>query len=1007
MIKSLISRPVGVFLSFLALCIFSVLALKTLPIALLPSIEVPVLMIKVNYPNASPQETEENTLKIIRESLKTTPGILSMESKASDESGFVELQFEHGTSMSLAYIDINEKIDRLTHLLPKELERPQVIKVNTTDIPIMKLHVTPRLPNDYLEISNLTEKVIKKRIEQLEGVSLVDINGLRQQIISIQPDLEKMHAYQVSHDDIRATLEENNAVLGGISVKSGQYRYYIKMRTESPNPQHISQLKIQTANQQAITLHSVCSVQFDESEKIGYQLFNQNEALVVNIHKQANAQVTTLAKNLKSLIATFPEDYTKAHFEIAQDQSELINMSISNLVISLLMGGTFAFLVLFFFMSDIRSSIIIGISLPVSLLISFCFFYCLNISINIISLSGLALGLGMLIDNAIVVLDSIAQKRTTHSLAESCSKGTKEVASALTSSVLSTLSVFIPLIFLSGLAGAIFFDQAIAVSIILTVSLGVSFILIPTLYYQFNLHQKNRVPSDHLIFEGIKKLYTKGHQYVFDQKKAFFIFIIVLLGLSLAAYHKLTIEGFPPLASDDLEIKIDWNEPISLETNKQRITNLLTQHQEQISSSAAEIGLTQFLLNIETPEIQQATVYIKSPSPEIKSKLAYSIRSSLAYQYHQARVVIEDSPNAFSQIFTSSEPELEIRLRKANENTPISVDEIIRIQSKLKTFDIEPGNGLASTSQIVLNIRWDELQHYSIDYIQIEKTLKRVFGREPILNIHRYGEKIQILFKPTKEPFEVALQQELITNRNGEQYILSDLIAYELEKEYKAIHADESGIYQSFSLPISINVDEQIASVQDLISTTDLLVNFKGRFFENEKNLKELTAVLAISVLLLYFILAAQFESFTQPLIVITTLPICIGGSLLLLWLVGYSINIMSLIGIIVMLGIIVNDSILKIDTINMLRREEKSSTKETLLKSIKAAGELRLKPILMTSSTTILALCPILFTDGMGSDLQKPLAFTVIGGLALGTLLSIYLVPLLYYATAKKDSQT
>ncbi|HSF53525.1 MAG TPA: efflux RND transporter permease subunit, partial [Algoriphagus sp.] len=484
MIRFLLERPIAVTMSFLALMVFSGIVFRLLPISLLPPIDVPQIVVKVTYPNASPESIEQNVLQQIREGLITLNGLEEMESKAGSEIGTVRLTFDYGTKMELAYIDVNEKIDRLTNSLPNDLPRPEVIRINTSDIPVARVQVIPKADTDPVEVSLLAENVLKKRIEQLPGVSLVDINGKRNRIISIEPNDDALAALGMTQKELIEAIQSGNAELPGISVKDGQFRYYLRLATRVDTPKDIESLPVRSPAGAIVPLGRVANARYETQEMLGYHLFGVEEGLVITVHKQASAKMNELIPELKKSLELFREDYPQVDFEITQDQSSLLNAAISNLQTSLLFGGIFAFGILFLFIKDYRIPLIMGISLPTSLLISFLVFYFFDISINIISLSGLALGIGMLIDNAIIVLDNITRKRESGlPLFEACVQGSNEVMGALISSVLTTLAVFVPLVFLSGISGALFYDQAVAVGAILSVSLLVAFVLLPLLYW--------------------------------------------------------------------------------------------------------------------------------------------------------------------------------------------------------------------------------------------------------------------------------------------------------------------------------------------------------------------------------------------------------------------------------------------------------------------------------------------------------------------------------------------
>lgn len=988
---------------FTAMIIFSFIGFQQLPVSLLPHIEVPSILVKVNYPNGAPEEIEKNVLKLIRQNLITLNGIKSIESKASSQTGMIELTFEYGTNMSLAYIETNEKIDRLTEYLPRSLDRPQVIKVNTSDIPILRVQAIPKTSERYLEISELVVKVLKKRLEQIEGVSLVDVNGKREAVISIIPDQLKLQSYGITPQLLSQTISANNRQLGGVSVRDGYYRYYVKIKNDIGSIDDIRSLYIKSPEGKSIRLAHVAEIQYDTKEIQGYHTYNGKEGLVINVHKQHNAQMNALIPQIEESVSQFSREYSTVDFYLTQDQSALLNAGIDNLKTSLMYGGVFAFLVLFLFMSDIRLPVIIGISLPVSLIVSFLFFYLTGISINIISLSGLALGLGMLIDNAIIVLDNITSKRENGAtLIDACVDGVQEVMGPLISSVLTTLSVFIPLVFLSGISGALFFNQAVAVTIILSVSLLVAFILLPLIYKLIYAKSTKVDKSESFLYTKLLWVYKAVFNWCFSYKKTSILLLMLMIPIGIFIFKELDKEGLPVIHKKDALLNISWNEAISVSENKERINNLTTQYRDQFEVRESDIGLTQYLLSKEGSQLTKASVYLLFKEEVNHYESLLKIEKLLSLQFPKAEISITKAPNAFDQIFSNNQPELEVRVRDRKIQQPIEKESLISLSDNVREYGYKMGKGIALETTVLLEIDHQKLTLYDIDYNLLKTTIEQLFGDNTITEIKRFGEITPIQLKEEKLNFELKISKATISNQEGVNYPLNQLLTYKYGEDFKEIYADKVGIYQSFQ-KTNGSSKETIDSISEILAGSNLNFTFDGKIFDNIKSMKELMTVLLISVLLLYFILAAQFESFIQPLIVILTLPLGITGSVLLLKMTGTTLNIMSSIGIVVMLGIIVNDSILKIDTINRLR-----ARREDLINAISKAGEKRLKPILMTSITTILALVPILFSSGIGADLQKPLVYAVIGGLTIGTIASIYFIPLMYalmYQRAKQPN--
>lgn len=1008
MVRFLLQRPVGVLMTFIALMVFSVIVIRSLPVALLPPIDVPQILVKVQYPNASPEAIEQNVLAPIRESMLTMAGLENIESQAGSETGTIRLTFDFGTKMELAYIEANEKIDRLSNSLPQDLPRPQVLRINTNDIPVIRVQVIPKAGIDLAEISLLTENVLKKRLEQLEGVALVDINGKQEKIISVTPDLPALRALNMTEENLIQAIRFGNEELPGISVEDGQFRFYLRLATRVSSPEDILGLPVRSKDGVTVDLSRVAKVQYETKEPLGFHLFGNQEALVITVHKQATAKMNDLVPQVYAAVDEFRGDYPQVDFDLSQDQSILLKAGISNLQGSLLFGGIFAFAVLFLFMGDYRTPIIIGLSLPISLLISFLVFYAAGISINIISLSGLALGLGMLIDNAIIVLDNIVQKRTEGiSLFEACVQGVNEVMSALISSVLTTLAVFVPLVFLSGIAGALFLDQALAVTAILGVSLLVAFIFLPMLYLFFfkgKSQNINHLEGDSKIFIWIKKQYKKLYSPIFSHPKLSMAVFLLLIPVSLLLVKFVNVEGMPKVEKLDAVVTINWNEPIPASVNKSRTLDLLQNLEKTYSKAEADVGVRQFLLFDGEGSIQESNLYFLFEEATAKQAFLSAFGQNLQTQYPRAIVETMDAPNAFDQLFASNMPYFEVRWRDLVGKKPIPVGQMETWLQDFPVKDYSLGLGLQQEPSVVFELDAAKMALYGIAPESLMQKVRQLFGTYTITDIRQFGEITPITLRQDQKQVDELLTSNAVEGKDGQSYPLSQFIRINYQNHYKYVTADKGGLYQSVALE-SDNPTGYTNTIREWALDKNLGVAFVGQFFKDQETIRELTGILLVAVLLLYFILAAQFENFVQPMIIIFTLPLGIGGVWILLLLTGSSLNIMSAIGMVVMLGIMVNDAILKIDTINRLRQQYAADLDPILAlrKALDVAGEIRLKPILMTSLTTILALLPVIFSGGIGADLQRPLVYAVIGGLTIGTFTALYFVPLAYWFLAKR----
>ncbi|PKQ66749.1 efflux RND transporter permease subunit [Raineya orbicola] len=1002
MLASLLCRPVGVLMSFLVLVVFSILSFVYLPVSLLPETDVPQIVTKITYPNASPAEIEQNVLRPIREKMLSIFQIKDIRSEANAESGLVELFFEQGTQMQYAYLEVNEKVDQITQNLPRDLPRPQVVRINTSDVPIIRLQVVPR-QGDLLQTSELVEKVIRKRIEALEGISLVDINGLQRKMIGIRLKKDLLNALQISEKQVFQAIQEANQDLGAISVQDGQYRYFIKINTQTTSAEDLQKIAVLTAKGNVIPLKQIAEFEETTQQVQSIHLSNLQNGIVLTLHKQENAQMNKLIPQIYEITEILKQEYPFLDFQLSQNQYTLLEVGISNLQNDLLWGGLFAFVILFIFIGNYQIPFIIGVILPTSLVMSFLVFWILDTSINIVSLSGLALGLGMTIDNAIIIFDNISKKRIEGlPLFEACVKGTYEMFAPLFSSGLTTLAVFVPLVFMSGLAGAFTRDQAISVGAILTTSLLVSCILLPLLYIILFRNSQKLPKEDTRLYLFLLKVYKKIYAFLLRKPQLNFgIFLILgFLGLGIAFF--LPIEGLPPIKRNDILVKINWNEPISIQENENRVRILIDKFQKFIDFSEADIGIAQFLFSKETQGLQQTEIYINFKEFSYKNYLSKQIQKFLTINYPQARFELKEAPNVFDLVFSSNKPYYEIKLRNSQKNFPIPFQEMQTFIEKNKTNELDLGKGVQGETQIKLHILEEALLSHQIGKEQVVETLKNLFTEREIMSIRSFGNIIPVRLNEKKENFEDRLKKNFIRKDSSNLYPLSYFVKFEYENNYKTLTADKTSIFHSFEINSRDEgqINENAKKIHLEAKKQNWQVDVSGQYFENRENIQELSIILLIAALLLYLILTVEFESLTQPLVVLCTLPLGFTGSLLGIWLGGATLNIMSVIGLVVMLGIIDNEAILKIDTINRLRKEGMGFEE-----AISKAGEICFKPVLMTSLTNILALIPFLFDTGIGGDLQRPFVLAIIGGLTFGTFTALFFVSLAYKIFAKKDT--
>ncbi len=379
MVRYLIHRPIAVLISFFALIIVGLYLVRKIPVSLLPNIDVPQIVIRVDYPNMPARVIEYNILKPIRENLLSLNNVMSIESKAANHTGLIYLKFEYGSKMDLAFIQTNEKLDRITNLLPKDVQRPQIIRTNTSDIPIINIQVIPKDGVDYFQVSTLVEKNLRKRIEQIDGVSLIDINGLRDIVVSIIPSKSKLVALGISENNLISAINSANLDIGGLNIKDGNYSFFVKLSNRLESINSITNLPILNKNGKIVILNEVAEVNMAPKEIMGYHLYNGKEGLVITVQKQTNSRMNELVPKIKNIVKQFQIDYPQVDFYTSQDQTYLLDAGINNLQQDLIYGGLLTVIILFLFLGNLASPILMSISIPVSLIITFIIFYLFDI----------------------------------------------------------------------------------------------------------------------------------------------------------------------------------------------------------------------------------------------------------------------------------------------------------------------------------------------------------------------------------------------------------------------------------------------------------------------------------------------------------------------------------------------------------------------------------------------------------------------------------------------------
>ena len=1026
MVSFLLKRPIAVIMAFLACVIVGLVTYFTLPVSLLPAIAIPHITVQISGDNTGARELENNITAPVRRQLLQVGGLHEIKSETRDGMAVIHLEFDYGVNTDLAFIEVNEKIDAAMNSLPKEAKRPKAIKASATDIPVLYLNMTLRDNQPYtdpdeaqfLKMCDLAGNIVRRRIEQLPEIAMADITGIPRQYLRIVPDESKMKIAGVTIEEIESALAANNVELGSMTVRDGYYEYNVHISNQLRTTADVENIYLHNGDK-LIQLREFCDVAIVAENENGYSYSNGKRAVTLAIIKQSEENMDQMKASLQETTDYFSRLYPEIEFTQSRNQTELLDYTISNLVQNLILGFILVFIVTALFMGDMRASIIIGSSIIVAIIITFLLFYLFQVSLNIISLSGLILAVGMMIDNSVIVTENITQYRQRgFSLRRSCDIGTSEMITPMLSSSLTTIAVFVPLIFMSGIAGAIFTDQAFSITAGLGVSYIVGIMLLPVVYMLAYRVRKRRKKAGHKVHEGEKlaerinswldRTYTRIIDSVFAHKVLWLIVTALIIPLCVVMFYVLPVERMPQIDQNEMIVRIEWNENINVDENASRVNFILCNLDNTVVQNSAYIGVQDYLLDADSElSPSEAEIYIKATDPEKIGQLQNKIAQHIAEKYPKAIATFAPPENIFEKIFASDEAPLEARIFSSEKGHTGNTGAILSLESEIENATGLASQGIPLRDRINIVIDREKLLVYRVDYSTVSRALRTAFKSNKVSTLRSYQQYLPIGISGNIRPIEDILTNTLVATMPDQKGSVSEiplsyLVRLVRDQDLKNISAGKNGEYvpldyYAIDAPNAI-IDKIKATVN---ATPGWEVEFTGSIFSNAKIMHEMVIILLISIMLMFFILCAQFESFVQPLIVLIEIPLDTAFALITLWIFGHTLNLMSAIGIIVTCGIVVNDSILKLDAINELRKQGMP-----LIEAIHTAGMRRLRPIIMTSLTTIFAMVPLLFTSDMGSELQRPLAIAMIGSMVVGTLISIFLIPLVYWLIYRKTQK-
>jgi HAE1 family hydrophobic/amphiphilic exporter-1 len=1009
-----VQRPIFTTMVTLILVILGGVSLSRLRIDMLPAIEMPVLSVHTQYEGASPEVMERLVTRIIEEIVAIVPGVEEISSTSYEGRSDIRVSFAWGTRIDTAAIDVQSKIEDEINELPEEIVRPRVRKFDIASYPVVVLGVSSRL--DPVELTELIENQIRYRFARIPGVAQVDVWGGFNREVRIELDPERLKAVGLPLDRVLQAIRDANLDLPAGRIEEGHYEVTLRAPAEFVDLDQIRNTVLEQRDGSGIRLGQIADVT-DTYEKLARLVrVNGVRGLRVAIRKQADANTVEVAQRVLAEIEAANRAYPQIQIMPVNNQGNYIERAISNVAQSVVYGGGLAVLVLLFFLRSVPSTLVISLSIPISIIATFALVFFGGFTLNLMTLGGLALGVGMMVDCAIVVLENIFRRRNENNEPPEMAavQGAWEVGPAITASTITTLVIFLPLIFVRGVSGILFKELAYVIIFALICSLLVSLSVVPMLaskllsagprpakYPALALHRWSAAAGR--AQERMEGTYLGWLRWALGHRRATLLITAGLLGLSLLLLPFIGTEFLPPSDEGEVRVTGEMEEGTLLELVDQQ-----TRLMEQIVRPAI-------------PEAVSSVVTVGSTGWRAGAP-AGDMAISLTPAFRRERSN-EEIARVLRPLLEGKVPGMEIRVRAPQGQfileRILGADQGLNVEIRgydLATLDLlaaaaakairgVPGitdveiSLQAGIPQQEIRLDRDKVADLGLSVRDVTQLLQTAVAGAKAGEYRSGGNSYRILVQ-LKDAEKRSLEEILnltLTTASGEKVALRNLV--EAKAGRGPIRIDRKDQQRRVTIGVNLSGRDQGSAAAEIQARLDRLprpagydLRVSGSFEEQQTAFDELVVSLVLALVLVYMVMACQYESLRDPLVVMFSVPLAVIGVLVTLFVTGTTLNLQSYIGCIMLGGIVVNNAILLVDQAGRLVAEG-MRVREAVIE----AGRRRLRPILMTTLTTLLGLLPLALGLGEGADAQAPLARAVVGGLTSSTLITLVLIPVIY----------
>lgn len=1004
--QTFIKHHVMTILLYILVVVFGFYSFQNLPLALMPSMEVPAAVVYATYPGAGPEDIEQQVTKKLEGAVAGLSGLDTLQSTSSENMAMLVIRFTNDTDMDQAMTDLRDKVAQVKSQLPDDASDPTVMSIDIDSMPVVSVALRG---NDLASLQSIAEDEIQPALERLDGVASVDISGGYEQEIAVHTDASRLKGYNLTISSIGQQLGADNIAIPGGDLDNGSQTLAVRTDGEYSSIDDIKNALISLPAGGTVRLSQIADVSMQPKDQDAISKVDGEECIILSVNKQSGSNTAQIAELAKAEFDSLLKSNDSLQWNIVMDQSDYINMTVDNAIQNIWMGVLFAAIVLFLFLRDFGATMAVTIAMPCCILFTFLIMNVLGITLNMMSLGGITLGVGMIVDNSIVVLENIFTYRADgYDRLDACTKGTGEVIGAVIASTLTTVAVFLPIALSGGMAGMMFKEFCITIVALLLSSLIISITLVPLLCYFLlgSTKQQSIKPQGSgatpITEKPLSRAYRSSLNFLITHRWAGVAMTVVICIVSVLSVSQAGMELIPEMDEGEVSVTVSMPNGSTMEDTaaiEDRIAAIAVDTIPELEQIYYSTGSSTSIMS----SASGASVTISLVDLDQRDRSSADIAKQLRHDLQDiAGCELTVSTSSTMSMSTDSDISVELTGDDYDQLAETADDLANQISALPDAINVESSAG-EQTPRVAVKINRENASRFGLNAATIGGLVRGELTGSTATTLRMNGEEYDVTVAgdedvatsldalrsmqiPTMTGGTVPLSMvadvytelspQSIVRKNQKETVT---ITGESESgDSNAIKAAVDNIVAKYELPDGVEVGEGDTAASQIAETTGTLM-----------------LALVVAIVLVYFILATQFNSFSLPIAIMLILPIGLLGSMIMLWPTGNHVSMVALLGVIILAGTVVNSSIVLIDY--TLQRRQRGEDKNT---AILNACPRRVRPVLMTAMTTILGLVPMVCSSGEGSEMMKPMGVVMMTGMVISTIATLFITPVYYSLT-------